>query len=156
MSDIIPIDVKEEEKKYRKLLYKTFEEDILSHDENQRMQQDACLVIEGLRSGQKVANKNNKTNGKYTYKQVYCATVYSKQTILQAYKGKSFNNERAKIAYAAAIIRSNLNTVVDNLKEKEQAEKKIQSLDTNNLEHATAEYKAKTAAVLDDTLEGLW
>lgn len=141
------------EKEYRQKIYQIFEHDLLGHNDNQRMQKQACLVIEGMRKGQSVANNNISTNGSYTYKEVYYSTIYSKQAILKAFKTKSFNNETNKVRYACAIIRNNINTISMNLQNAEIAEKDLEHYAPT--EHDTAEYTKKTQNTNED-LEGLW
>lgn len=143
------------EKDYRKALYEFFEFDLLQHNK-ERMQKQACLVIEGLKTGKGIANNKTKSNGEYSYKEAYYAAVYCKNKILTSFRTKQFEDETGKVRYACAIIRNNINTISQNLKERDSAEKKVISMPMDNLEHDAAEYVRKSENVMDSKLEELW
>lgn len=144
-----------QESDYRKELYQFFEKELLKHDDKHKMQKQACLAIEGIRKGQSVANNNNKSNGEYTYQEVYYTALYSKKSILDAFHYKKFTDETGMVRYACAIIRNKINTISKNLKEKEMADHKIQNLNTDNLDHESAKYVRKTVTTGSE-LDDLW
>jgi hypothetical protein len=120
------------------------EKNILGYDENQHMQTRACLSIRGLQKGQVVGNNNAMVNGNYSYEVILNTFKYCKNSILRGLRGKNFQNENQKIAYACAIVRSNINTIYTKMKNIDSAREKIKSIEVEHLTNEVADYQKRS------------
>lgn len=130
-----------------------FEYDIAN---KQRLQKNACLVLDGLRKGQNIANNSAETYGEYPLNVILLAFKANKFKILDGIRGKNFETEENKMKYICAIVRSNLNDVYTRYLNSQKSKEKSDMVDTSILEHKGAEYKNTIKNKNDKKFEGLW
>ena len=143
----------EEEKRDWNELCEYFKKEILGYGDDMKFPKFLALRLKGLQTGNFIVNKNNKLQGSYTFQEILLTCKYSKLDIMIGFRSNSFVDEKHKINYAMSIIESNLNTIKERLKSRQQAEQKIESIEVNMIEGAT--YKKKTKEVRNKRLEGL-
>lgn len=134
------------------------EKEIFKYDSSQKLQKKACLILQGLKKGQCVANNNNDAFGEYTYKIILLTFKANKVKILSAIKGKSFKSESSKMAYVTAIIRDSINDIYMRYTKSLKTEEKIEVIDTAPITHEGAEYKKdnNTSLKLKEKFKELW
>ena len=142
-----------EEKEQWNELCEYFKKEILGYGDDMKFPKFLALRLKGLQTGNFIVNKNNKLQGSYTFQEILLTCKYSKLDIMIGFRSNSFVDEKHKINYAMSIIESNLNTIKERLKSRQQAEQKIESIEVNMIEGAT--YKKKTKEVRNKRLEGL-
>ena len=123
---------------------------------NQRLQTDACLVLQGLRKGKAVGNNNTEDNGCYPWNVILMTFKANKITIQNAIRNKDFNSERQKMTYVCTIVRDKLNDIYSRYLNAQKTQQKVESVDTSIMTHEGAEYKANTERKVNKRLEGLW
>ena len=143
----------EQEKRDWNELCEYFKKEILGYGDDMKFPKFLALRLKGLQTGNFIVNKNNKLQGSYTFQEILITCKYSKLDIMIGFRSNSFVDEKHKINYAMSIIESNLNTIKERLKQREQAEQKIEGVEVNMIEGAT--YKRKTKEVRNKRLEGL-
>ena len=143
----------EEEKRDWNELCEYFKKEILGYGDDMKFPKFLALRLKGLQTGNFIVNKNNKLQGSYTFQEILLTCKYSKLDIMIGFRSNSFADEKHKINYAMSIIESNLNTIKERLKQRQQAEQKMESVEVNMIEGAT--YKRKTKEVRNKRLEGL-
>ena len=143
----------EEEKRDWNELCEYFKKEILGYGDDMKFPKFLALRLKGLQTGNFIVNKNNKLQGSYTFKEILITCKYSKLDIMIGFRSNSFADEKHKINYAMSIIESNLNTIKERLKSRQQAEQKLENVEVNMIEGAT--YKKKTKEVRNKRLEGL-
>ncbi|WP_346961399.1 hypothetical protein [Clostridium sp.] len=119
------------------------EREIFKYDSNQKLQRDACLILQGLNRGQCVANNNSDKFGDYSYEIVLLTFKANKVKILNSIKGKNFKTESSKMAYIAAIIRNSINDVYTRYNKAKKSEEKIEQVNINAISNDGAEYKTQ-------------
>lgn len=127
---------------YLNRIFVFVERELLGYDENQHMQKEAVLRIKGIANGKPVASNKTQNNGNYSYALIYGTFLYCKDKIKRAIRGKEFSSEGTKVAYIAAIVRNNINTVKQIAKKRKKAQEKAEQVDTTIMEHNTAKYKS--------------
>lgn len=138
------------------------ETEIFQYDSNTHLKKQASLVLKGLRHGQSIANNACNTYGDYPFKVIKMAFIAYKREILNAIRGKNFNgSEAAKMRYVCAIISDKIDDVYMRYMDAQKSQNKIETMQTNTLEHQGAEYTSKTEvsekpSKLDNKFEELW
>lgn len=154
----------EEDKKYWQKILDIVEKEFLNYDSNQHIQKMAVLKLKGLQTGKVVANKNIKDNGNYSYKVIYATCLMCRKKIIEAVSNKDFDSEAGEVGYICAILRNNLNKAYKILKEKEELDKKTETMNTEEIGHVGVEYtgieykqiKTETKNTRENKYEGLW
>ena len=131
----------EEEKKQWDELCEYFKKEILGYGDDMKFPKFLALRLKGLQTGNFIVNKNNKLQGNYTFQEILLTCKYSKLDIMIGFRSNSFVDEKHKINYAMSIIESNLNTIKEKLKNRQQAEQKIESVEVT--EESTIKYVNK-------------
>ena len=131
----------EEEKRDWNELCEYFKKEILGYGDDMKFPKFLALRLKGLQTGNFIVNKNNKLQGNYTFQEILLTCKYSKLDIMIGFRSNSFADEKHKINYAMSIIESNLNTIKERLKQREQAEQKIESVEVT--EKSTIKYVNK-------------
>ena len=123
----------------------------------QRLQKKACLILEGLRKGQNLANNKCQTYGEYPYNIILMTFKANKTQILNAIRNKNFEHESNKMSYICAIVRDKLNDMYSRYLNAQKTQEKVESVDTSIMEHEGAEYKAKKEEKRkEDKFKELW
>lgn len=123
-------------------LCKWLELNIFGYDSKQKLQYGACLILDGLRKGQFVANNNIDTNGEYPMEVVLITFKINKDRILNAIQNKDFESEAAKMSYICAIARNYINDVYTRYTNAQKTQEKVEKIDTSIIEHQGAEYQS--------------
>ena len=131
----------EEEKKQWDELCEYFKKEILGYGDDMKFPKFLALRLKGLQTGNFIVNKNNKLQGNYTFQEILLTCKYSKLDIMIGFRSNSFVDEKHKINYAMSIIESNLNTIKERLKSRQQAEQKMESVEVT--EKSTIKYVNK-------------
>ena len=117
------------------------EKNIFNYSENQKLQKAACLVLQGLKSGQAVANNKCEKHGEYPYKIILITFKMYKQQILNGILGKNFESERNKMSYVCAIVKDKLNDTYSRYLSAQKSEEKINNVNIDVMTYEGAEYK---------------
>lgn len=117
---------------------------IFNYTDKQKLQRNACLVLDGLRKGQNVANNKAETYGEYPIEVILIAFKAYKAQIVKAIQNKDFESEENKMKYVCAVIRDKLNDVFTRYLNAKKSEEKIETVNTDIMEYQGVEYKAKT------------
>ena len=123
---------------------------------NQRLQTDACLVLQGLSKGKSVGNNSTEDHGCYPWNVILMTFKANKTQIQNAIKNKDFDSERKKMTYICTIVRDKINDIYSRYLKAQKTQDKVESVDTSIIEHEGAEYKSKTERKINKRLEGLW
>ena len=142
----------EEEKKQWDELY-SYVKDLMGYDEKTSLSRTEVLKLKGLTRGQFIANNNQQELAEYSFYEILITFKVCKFDIIRGFRSNSFKSNSHKFNYMIKIVESNLSTVRERLKQREQAEQKIESVEVNMIEGAT--YKRKTKEVRNKRLEGL-
>lgn len=116
------------------------------------------MRLKGLHKGKFVANKNVKSNGEYSYKEILVTFKLKSKYLKHLMKTNKFKNEKHMINYIMVIVESEINNVVSILKKKEktnsiakeQAKKDIVS------ETKSKKYNNKDKKELSNKQKNLW
>lgn len=137
------------------------EKEIFQYPINMHIGKKASLVLSGLRHGQPLANNKTGVYGDYPLNVIKMAFIMNKTAILNAMQGKEFNGEEAKMKYVCAILRDKIPNVYLRWVSSQKSQNKIETMQTDTLEHQGAEYMSKTETSakpnkLDKKFEELW
>lgn len=145
----------QEEKDSFDKLYQYIKEEIFEYKE-QSLPKYMVLRIKGLAEGKFIANNNVKSMGKYTYQQILFTFKINKLKIKEIINSSNFKNEQHRFNTIMLIIEKDINDVVARLNQKVQSERKLESIDLENIIHEGAEYKNKSNKQLNNELNDLW
>ena len=113
-------------------------------DNGQRLQKKSCLILQGLRKGQNLANNKYETYGSYPDSIILMTFKANKLKIQNAIRNKNFEKESNKMFYICAIVRDKLNDMYGRYLNAQKTQEKVESVDTSIAEYKGVEYKAKT------------
>ena len=104
--------------------------------------------IMGLRSGQYAPRKNSKVHGEevkgYSYDVILKTVKYKKLDLIISLKDQSkFKDDQHRVNHIIVIIQNHINDVYWKLKQKEESDKRLDSLDIN-LNEDKHEFKSNT------------
>ena len=142
----------EEEKKDWTELY-SYVKELMEYDDKTSLSRTEVLKLKGLTRGQFIANNNQQELAEYSFYEILVTFKICKFDIIRGFRSNSFKTNSHKFNYMIKIVESNLSTVRERLKQREQAEQKIENIEVNMIEGAT--YKRKTKEVRNKRLEGL-
>lgn len=123
-------------------LYEYVRKDILGYDKNQRIPSNIVLRMKGLAFGKFIENRNIEDKAKYSFKVILYAFKINKIAIENAIRTKDFKNEMVKFIYISKIVEGSLNDVYNRVTAVEKSKEKVESVSTDIIAHAGAEYKS--------------
>lgn len=127
------------------------------HIPEQRLQTNACLVLQGLRKGKDVGNNLTSDNGCYPWNVILMTFKANKTLIQNAIRNKNFESERQKMTYICRIVRDKINDMYSRYLNAQKTQQKVESIDTSAMTYEGAEYKSNnTERKVNKRLEGLW
>ena len=132
------------------------EKNIFNYDDNQKLQKAACLVLQGLKSGQNVANNKCKKYGDYSYEIILMTFKIYKQQILNSIASKNFDSERNKMSYVCEIVRDKINEVYIRYLNVQKSQEKIEQVNTDVITYDGAEYKKEENKNKSNKFDNLW
>ena len=121
----------------------------------QKLQKQTCLVLDGLRKGQEVANNDNDTYGEYPLNVILMTFKANKIQIKNAIKNKEFDSDKNKMLYVCAIVRDKLNDMYTRYLKTQKVKEKVEMFDTSIMTNEGAEYQTTTRKN-NKRLDGLW
>ena len=142
----------EEEKKQWDELY-SYVKELMGYDCKTSLSRTEVLKLKGLTRGQFIANNNQQELAEYSFYEILVTFKICKFDIIRGFRSNSFKTNGHKFNYMIKIVEGNLSTVRERLKQRQQAEQKMESVEVNMIEGAT--YKRKTKEVKNKRLEGL-
>ena len=142
----------EEEKKQWDELY-SYVKELMGYDDKTSLSRTEVLKLKGLTRGQFIANNNQQELAEYSFYEILITFKVCKFDIIRGFRSNSFKSNGHKFNYMIKIVEGSLSTVRERLKNRQQAEQKIESIEVNMIEGAT--YKRKTKEVRNKRLEGL-
>ena len=142
----------EEEKEQWDELY-SYVKGLMGYDDKTSLSRTEVLKLKGLTRGQFIANNNQQELAEYSFYEILVTFKVCKFDIIRGFRSNSFKSNGHKFNYMIKIVEGNLSTVRERLKQREQAEQKIENVEVNMIEGAT--YKKKTKEVRNKRLEGL-
>ena len=126
------------------------------HIPEQRLQTDACLVLQGLRKGKAVGNNAIEDNGCYPWNIILLTFKANKTQIQNAIKGKNFDNsERKKMTYICTMVKDKINDIYSRYLNAQKTQEKVESVDVSAMANDGAEYQT-TKRKSNKRLDGLW
>lgn len=136
------------------------ERELFDYDENQKLQKQACLRLQGLKKGKVIANNKTKDNGSYSIECVFNTFKANKEKILKALKYKTFKDENNKMAYICAIVRGNINDMYIRMKDAQLKQEQSKNIQIEHQTSDAAEYKTQTNTtnnkINKDIYEEIW
>ena len=142
----------EEEKEQWDELY-SYVKGLMGYDDKTSLSRTEVLKLKGLTRGQFIANNNQQELAEYSFYEILVTFKICKFDIIRGFRSNSFKSNGHKFNYMIKIVEGSLSTVRERLKNKKQAEQKIESVEVNMIEGAN--YKRKTKEVRNKRLEGL-
>ena len=97
--------------------------------------------LKGLTRGQFIANNNQQELAEYSFYEILVTFKVCKFDIIRGFRSNSFKSNGHKFNYMIKIVEGNLSTVRERLKQREQAEQKIESVEVT--EKSTIKYVNK-------------
>lgn len=153
-----PTQVPRDDKEWKKLC-EWLEVNIFHYQiPDQRLQTDACMILDGLRKGQGLADTRRPINGCYPCEVLLIAFQFYKNTILNGISGKDFDSEENKMRYICAVVRDHLNDVYGRYLSVKKSHEKTEMVELNTMStKEVAEYQATTVNQKQNKkFEGLW
>ena len=141
-----------EEKEQWDELY-SYVKGLMGYDEKTSLSRTEVLKLKGLTRGQFIANNNQQELAEYSFYEILVTFKICKFDIIRGFRSNSFKSNGHKFNYMIKIVEGSLSTVRERLRNRQQAEQKIESVEVNMIEGAT--YKRKTKEVRNKRLEGL-
>lgn len=151
-----PIKMTETEKEQWNNLYKYVKKDILQYDNNQKIPANLVLRLKGLKNGKLIENKCISKKAEYSYEVILNTFKICKVKILNATYGKDFKDEMSKFIYICAIIENEINDVYTRMKNAQKSKEKIESINTDNIQHEGAGYKPTSKVEISEKLKDIW
>ena len=118
----------EEEKKDWNELY-SFVKGLMGYDEKTSLSRTEVLKLKGLTRGQFIANNNQQELAEYSFYEILVTFKVCKFDIIRGFRNNSFKSNGHKFNYMIKIVEGNLSTVRERLKNKKQAEQKMESIE---------------------------
>ena len=142
----------EEEKEQGDELY-SYVKGLMGYDDKTSLSRTEVLKLKGLTRGQFIANNNQQELAEYSFYEILVTFKVCKFDIIRGFRSNSFKSNGHKFNYMIKIVEGSLSTVRERLRNRQQAEQKMESIEINMIEGAT--YKRKTKEVRNKRLEGL-
>ena len=130
----------EEEKKQWDELY-SYVKELMGYDCKTSLSRTEVLKLKGLTRGQFIANNNQQELAEYSFYEILVTFKICKFDIIRGFRSNSFKTNGHKFNYMIKIVEGNLSTVRERLKQREQAEQKIESVEVT--EKSTIKYVNK-------------
>ena len=130
----------EEEKKQWDELY-SYVKELMGYDCKTSLSRTEVLKLKGLTRGQFIANNNQQELAEYSFYEILVTFKVCKFDIIRGFRSNSFKSNGHKFNYMIKIVEGNLSTVRERLKQREQAEQKIESVEVT--EKSTIKYVNK-------------
>ena len=130
----------EEEKKQWDELY-SYVKELMGYDCKTSLSRTEVLKLKGLTRGQFIANNNQQELAEYSFYEILITFKVCKFDIIRGFRSNSFKTNGHKFNYMIKIVESNLSTVRERLKNRQQAEQKIESVEVT--EESTIKYVNK-------------
>ena len=129
-----------EEKEQWDELY-SYVKGLMGYDYKTSLSRTEVLKLKGLTRGQFIANNNQQELAEYSFYEILVTFKVCKFDIIRGFRSNSFKSNGHKFNYMIKIVEGNLSTVRERLKQREQAEQKIESVEVT--EKSTIKYVNK-------------
>ena len=130
----------EEEKKQWDELY-SYVKELMGYDCKTSLSRTEVLKLKGLTRGQFIANNNQQELAEYSFYEILVTFKICKFDIIRGFRSNSFKTNGHKFNYMIKIVEGNLSTVRERLKQRQQAEQKMESVEVT--EESTIKYVNK-------------
>ena len=130
----------EEEKKQWDELY-SYVKELMGYDCKTSLSRTEVLKLKGLTRGQFIANNNQQELAEYSFYEILVTFKICKFDIIRGFRSNSFKTNGHKFNYMIKIVEGNLSTVRERLKQRQQAEQKMESVEVT--EKSTIKYVNK-------------
>lgn len=134
-------------------LFVYIEKELMGYEEGKVLSKSQVLRVKGLQNGKYMANNNTDGRGDYSYDVIFNTFKYCKESILKAFKYKTFKDESHKFNYMIRIVEENLNTVCKRMEQakrvKEEVERAEVIIPARNVEYVPKKKK-------NDRFADLW
>ena len=130
----------EEEKKQWDELY-SYVKELMGYDCKTSLSRTEVLKLKGLTRGQFIANNNQQELAEYSFYEILVTFKVCKFDIIRGFRSNSFKTNGHKFNYMIKIVEGNLSTVRERLKQRQQAEQKMESVEVT--EKSTVKYVNK-------------
>ena len=130
----------EEEKKQWDELY-SYVKELMGYDCKTSLSRTEVLKLKGLTRGQFIANNNQQELAEYSFYEILVTFKICKFDIIRGFRSNSFKSNGHKFNYMIKIVEGNLSTVRERLKQRQQAEQKMESVEVT--EKSTIKYVNK-------------
>lgn len=143
----------EEEKEQFNELY-SYVKELMGYDEKTSLSRTEVLKLKGLTRGQFIANNNQQELAEYSFYEILVTFKVCKFDIIRGFRSNSFKSNGHKFNYMIKIVEGNLSTVRERLKNKKQAEEKLESIEVT--EESAIKYVNKNKGKnINNRLKGL-
>ena len=143
----------EEEKEQWDELY-SYVKGLMGYDDKTSLSRTEVLKLKGLTRGQFIANNNQQELAEYSFYEILVTFKICKFDIIRGFRSNSFKSNGHKFNYMIKIVEGNLSTVRERLKNKKQAEQKMESIEVT--EESAIKYVNKNKGKnINNRLKGL-
>ena len=118
----------EEEKKQWDELY-SYVKGLMGYDDKTSLSRTEVLKLKGLTRGQFIANNNQQELAEYSFYEILITFKICKFDIIRGFRSNSFKTNGHKFNYMIKIVEGNLSTVRERLRNRQQAEQKMESIE---------------------------
>ena len=129
-----------EEKEQWDELY-SYVKGLMGYDDKTSLSRTEVLKLKGLTRGQFIANNNQQELAEYSFYEILVTFKVCKFDIIRGFRSNSFKTNGHKFNYMIKIVEGNLSTVRERLKQRQQAEQKMESVEVT--EKSTIKYVNK-------------
>lgn len=113
-------------------------------DVNKALNKHIAMRVKGSRVGKFYPNHENTIAVKgYDYEAIYYACKFSKQTLVDMFARKSFDNDIGKANYAFAVINKYVPKMQERLISKRKQEKMVSRVDLKSTQNVQMEFKSR-------------
>lgn len=128
---------------------------VLKYSVDQKIGNNIITKLKELSNGRIMGNKNHNAICNYSYENILLTFKYSYFEIEKATTYKSFDNDMQKFSYICAIVKNNINDVINKIENSKKSEEKLLKTDFSHLKSEQANYYQRTEECLSD-LADLW
>ena len=118
----------EEEKEQWDELY-SYVKGLMGYDDKTSLSRTEVLKLKGLTRGQFIANNNQQELAEYSFYEILVTFKICKFDIIRGFRSNSFKSNGHKFNYMIKNVEGSLSTVRERLRNRQQAEQKMESIE---------------------------
>ena len=118
---------KEEKEQWNELY--SYVKGLMGYDDKTSLSRTEVLKLKGLTRGQFIANNNQQELAEYSFYEILVTFKICKFDIIRGFRSNSFKSNGHKFNYMIKIVEGNLSTIRERLRNRQQAEQKMESIE---------------------------